>query len=165
MAIRLPLTTVLDTTHTNLGSTSTAGGWAYNFKLPPDTDNVVVKFTPSVTAGGYSAIFQTSDDGGTTFFDVARTSICSNNALGAAPQWLSIPVISGGVNPQTTYGGASIVGGAVAGSAGASTLSSGGVSGLPVLGIQNRVFVITTGNATSVSARIQVMVNSQSRNA
>ncbi len=165
MAIRLPLTTVLDTTHTNLGSTSTAGGWAYNFKLPPDTDNVVVKFTPSVTAGGYSAIFQTSDDGGTTFFDCARTSICSANASGAAPQWLSIPVLGAGVNPQTTYAGASILGGAIGNSAGASTLSSGGVSGLPVLGIQNRVFLISTGNLSAVSARVQVLVNSQSRNA
>jgi hypothetical protein len=164
MAIRLPLTTVLDTTQTNQGSTSTAGGWAYNFKLPPDTDNVVVKFTPSVTAGGVSAIFQTSDDGGTTFFDVARTSIASQNSLGAAPQWLSIPVISGGINPQVVVS-ASVVGAAIGGTAGASMLSSGQVSGLPVLGIQNRIFVISTGNATAISGRIQVMVNSQSRNA
>lgn len=166
MAIRLPLTTVLDTTHTNQGSTSVAGGWAYDFKLPPDTDNVVVKFTPSVTAGGISAIFQTSDDGGTTFFDVARTSIASSNALGKAPQWLSIPVISPGINPlvKSNANVGSVAGGAIGG-ASASTLGSQEVSGLPVLGIQNRVFLITTGNATAVSGRIQVMVNSQSRNA
>jgi hypothetical protein len=164
MAIRLPLTTVLDTTLADRAVNSVIGGWAYNFKLPPDTDNVVVKFTPSIIAGGASATFQTSDDGGSTFFDVARTSTASANSLGAAPQFLSIPVISGGVNPQTVVS-ASVVGAAIGGSAGASTLSSGQVSGLPVLGIQNRVFVMTTGNATSVTARIQVMVNSQSRNA
>lgn len=163
MAIRLPLTTVLDTTHTNQGSTSVAGGWAYNFKLPADTDNIVVKFTPSVTAGGISATFQTSDDGGTTFHDVARTSTASANGLGAAPQWLSIPVISAGQATGVIRAASVITAGISATSA--STLGSGQVSGLPVLGIQNRVFLISTGNATAISARVQVMVNSQSRNA
>jgi len=166
MSIRLPLQGVLDVTQTDQGPGSLlVGGWAYNFKLPQDTDNVVVKFSSSVVAGGASAIFQTSDDGGTTFYDVARTSIVSNNAVGTAPQWLSIPVVGGlprNVTTGSLIAAGSLVSAVFNGSAGASTLSSGQSSGLPVLGIQNRVFVITTGNATAVSARIQVSANNQS---
>lgn len=166
MAIRLPLQGVLDVTHTNQGDSSVAGGWAYPFKLPQDVDNVVVKFTPSVTAGGISACFQTSDDGGTTWFDVARTSVASANAVGAAPQWLSIPTVSGGVNPLTISSAnvGSVAGGSI-GTAAASTLASRQVSGLPVLGIQNRIFLQSVGNATAISARVQVLANNQSATA
>jgi hypothetical protein len=164
MAIRLPLQGIFDTTHTNQGTTSVAGGWAYDFKIPQDTDNVVVKVTPSVTAGGVSVIFQTSDDGGNTYYDVARTSIASQNELGKAPQWLSIPTIGNGYRTAATFAGASIITAGI-GSASASTLGSQQVSGIPILGLQNRVFLISTGNATAISARIQVLVNNQSATA
>lgn len=170
MSIRLPLTQVLDVTNTDLGAGSVAGGYAYPFKIPQDTDNVVVKFSPSVTSGAMSATFQTSDDGGTTYYDVARTSIASNsgafNAVGQLPQWLSIPVISSGVNPIVTSNAnaGSILGGSI-GSAGASVLGSRQVSGLPVLGLQNRIFMMYVGTATANSSRVQVMVNSQSATA
>jgi hypothetical protein len=163
MSIRLPLQTVFDYTHTNQGTTSVAGGWAYNFKLPQDTDNVVVKLVASVVAGGVSAIFQTSDDGGTTYYDVARTSIVSANGAGAASQWMSIPTVSGGLRTAVTQSASVITAGV--GSASASTLGSQQVSGLPVLGLQNRIFLISTGNATDISARVQVMVNNQSATA
>lgn len=167
MSIRLPLQTVLDQTNTDDGSGSVAGGWAYPFKIPQDTDNIVVKFMPSVTAGGASIIFQTSDDGGTTYYDVARTSVASNSGTtataGMNAQWLSIPVISSGVNPLTisTANVGSIAGGSI-GIAAASTLGSRQVSGLPVLGIQNRLFFQTVGNQTANNSRAQVKVNSQS---
>jgi hypothetical protein len=162
MSIRLPLQTIYDNTSTNQGTTSVAGGWNFNFKLPQDTDNVVVKFTASVTAGGARATFQTSDDGGTTFYDVASTSVLS----GGVPQWLSIPTISAGINPQvvSNTNAASVVGGSI-GPAVAGSLGSQEVSGLPVLGLQNRIFLETAGNATAVSARMQVMVNNQSATA
>lgn len=172
MAIRLPLTTVLDTTQTDQGTGSTAGGWAYNFKLPPDCDNVVVKFEPSIVAGGASCTFQTSDDGGTTFYDVSRTSVASNSgataATGMNAQWLTIPVV--GALPRSmpiasAIATTSLVATFQNGACAASTLGVGQNSGLPILGIQNRVFVQTVGNATAVSARVRVLVNSQSRNA
>jgi hypothetical protein len=164
MAIRLPLTTVLDETHTNQGTTSVAGGWAYPFKIPQDTDNIVVKMQASVTAGGMSATFQTSDDGGTTYFDVARTSVVSNSGAtavaGQAAQWLSIPTISGGLRTAVTQSASVITAGV--GSATASTLGSQQVSGLPVLGLQNRIFLQSVGNATAINTRVKVMVNNQS---
>lgn len=165
MSIRLPILEVLDTTHTNLGDGSVAGGWAYPFNLPADTDNVVVKVNPSTTAGGVSVIFQTSDDGGTTFYDVARSSIASNSGTtgtsGMNAQWLSIPVISPGMATARTYAGASIITAGIGGTS-ASTLASGQISGLPVLGIRNRIFLISDGNVTAHSTRVQVRCNSQS---
>jgi hypothetical protein len=156
---------VLDVTQTDQGG-SVAGGWAYPFKLPQDTDNVLVKFTPSVTAGGASVTFQTSDDGGTTYYDVARTSIASNNNGG--PFWMTIPTIQGPTIRSSLVAVGSVITVNNGGQAGASTLAANfgpTYSGLPIMGLQNRVFVITAGNATAVSARVQVMVNQQSATA
>lgn len=137
---------------------------ARTFVLPQDTDNVVVKFTASVIAGAVSATFQTSDDGGTTFYDVARTSIVSN-ANNAIAQWLSIPVNGAGVATAGVSGTASVRGMAI-GSAAASTLGSREISGLPILGLHNRVFLIYTAAVTSTDlARVEVKVNSQSATA
>lgn len=148
------------------GSTSVAGGVAKTFFIPQDADNVVVKLTASVIAGAVSATFQTSDDGGTTWYDVARTSVVSN-ANNTTAEWLSIPVIGPGINPivKSAANAGSILGGSP-GSAAASTLGSRQVSGLPILGPLNRVFLIYTSAVTSTDlARVQVKVNSQSATA
>lgn len=168
MAIRLPLQTVLNAVGSNeLGAGSVAGGVAHPFLIPQDTDNVVVKFTASVV-GAYSAVFQTSDDGGTTYYDVARTSIVSN-ANNTTAEWLSIPVVSAGMGLSTAAaaGGSSVVS-ATPGSAAASTLGNRSYSGLPILGPQNRIFVRITGNVTSAASNAytaQVKVNNQSATA
>lgn len=164
MSIRLPIKTVLDVTQANQGVTSTAGGWAYTFKVPQDTDNIVVKVLPSVVAGGAKVYLQTSDDGGTTYYDVATTSTASANALGASPQWLVGSTITPGTRTGVTYAGASILSGGIGG-VGASVLGSQETSGLPILGINNRLFIQTVGNATAVSVRAIVYVNSQSARA
>lgn len=177
MSIRLPLTTVLDynqTTENGAGvagvNASVAGGQALPFLIPQDTDNVVVKFVASVKGGGASALFQTSDDGGTTWFDVSRTSIISGGVTGLA-EWLNISTITPGV--ATTYVSGTIpsVGGQAAasiygapGNAAASTLGQKAVSGLPILGRQNRIFIQYPSAAiTSVIAmRVTVSANNQS---
>lgn len=165
MAIRLPLTTVLDYNDAGqTGATSVAGGVAKQFLIPQDTDNVVVKFTASVIAGAASAIFQTSDDGGSTWYDVARTSVVSN-ANGTTAQWLSIPVVGAGVRTGATFAGASIISAGI-GNAAASTLAQGQVSGLPILGVTNRIFLVYTAAVSGTDlARVQVKVNSQSATA
>lgn len=175
MSIRLPLTTVLDYDDVGqTGATSVAGGVAQAFNLPQDIDNVVVKLTASVIAGGVSATFQTSDDGGTTFYDVARTSIVSNANNATTAEWLSIPVIgmgfrTGGVVTSVVAVGSVVSFGSVAGAtgrAGASTLGQLEVSGLPILGIRNRVFLRYTAAVTSTDlARVRVYVNSRSATA
>ena len=169
MSIRLPLTTLLDVNNDTVratGPASTAGGVAHAFLIPQDCDNIVVKFTASVMAGGASATLQTSDDGGTTWYDVARTSIISN-AIAANAQWLSTPVI--GIGVRTGTGIASVGGGVhtsvygATGNAGASTLGQLEVSGLPILGRNARIFLRYTAAVTSIiSERVTVSANSQS---
>ena len=173
MGIRFPLKAVLSYNQTTengagvaVGNASTAGGVAKTFTLPQDTDNVVVKLTASIKGGGVSATFQTSDDGGTTWYDVARTSIVSNAISDPTAEWLSIPVISGGATNVTT---SVVATGSVqsaartVGRAGASTLGGGASSGLPVLGPYNRVFLQYTAAITSIiNEAVTVSANSQS---
>ena len=167
--------TVLDYNNTveqGGGPASVAGGVAKQFLIPQDTDNVVVKLQASVKGGGVSAVFQTSDDGGTTWYDVARTSVVSN-AVAENAQFLSIPTIGIGVRTTTVSGTVPSVGGQAAasiysatGSAAASSLGQLEVSGLPILGQSNRIFLRYTAAITSViSERVQVKVNNQSATA
>ena len=171
MAIRLPLQTVLDYNNTveqGGGPASVAGGLSKTFFLPQDTDNVVVKFQTSILAGGASAVLQTTDDGGSTWYDVARTSIVSN-ANSATAEWLSVPVIGFGVTnvvASVVATGSVISAAFTPGSAAASTLGQKAVSGLPILGQQGRVFIRYGSAITSViNERVKVMANSQSASA
>lgn len=178
--IRLPLKNVLDVNNPTVratGPASAAGGIAYPFNLPQDTDNVVVKLTASVLAGGVSATLQTTDDGGTTWYDVARTSIISDSAgygsvLGGGhpdAEWLSVPVE--GIGVQTTVlNQASVVGFTnttnvlrTSGKAAASSLGSSAFSGIPILSQRGRIFLRYTAAVTSIiNERVTVMANSQS---
>lgn len=172
MSIRLPLQTIHDFDDVGqVGAGSVAGGVARTFLLPQDVDGVVVKLTASIIGGGVSATFQTSDDGGTTYYDVARTSIVSNANNAVTAQWLNIPVSGVGVRtgvvaPSVVATGSVQSFGSVysaTGSSGASTLGQLEVSGLPVLGVANRVFLRYTAAVSGNDlARIRVMVNSRS---
>ena len=174
MSIRLPLQRVLDvnnSTEVGGGPVSVAGGVAYTFNLPQDTDNVVVKLTASVLAGGVSATLQTTDDGGATWFDVARTSIVSN-AGNTNAEWISVPVSGTGfgatVPNQTSTVGFTNTGIVLngIGSAAASSLGVKQNSGLPILSQRGRVFLRYSNAVTSIiNERVQVLVNSQSATA
>lgn len=162
MSIRLPLQTVLDYNDVgNVGAGSVAGGVAKPFTLPQDTDNVVVKLTASIIAGGVSATFQTTDDGGVTWYDVARSSVVSN-ANNTTAEFLSIPVIGAGM--ATGINQANSILSVATGNAGAaSTLGARQVSGLPILSQVNRVFLRYTSGVTGNDlSRVQVKVNNQS---
>ncbi len=165
MALRIPLRTVLSSSlGDETGVSSVGGGVPLPFTILQDTDNIVVKMTSSTVSGGMSAVLQTTDDGGTTWYDVARTSIVSN-ANNTTAEWISAPVAGFGVNTQvkSTVNAGSVLGGTI-GSAAASTLGSRQISGMPILSQQARVFVIITGNvtpATGSGTTVQVKVNSQ----
>ena len=164
MSVRIPLVTVLDYNDAGqTGATSVAGGVAKTFNIPQDTDNIVVKLTASVIAGAVSATLQTTDDGGTTWYDVGRTSVVSN-ANGTTAQWLSAPVIGAGI--ATGVNKASSLLSVAIGSAAASTLGGQQMSGMPILSQAGRVFLQYTAAVTSTDlARVQVKVNSQSATA
>lgn len=168
MAIRLPLKNIgtFTAAANEIGGGSTAGGIAYPVTLPQDTDGVVVKFTASVVSGGYSAILQTTDDGGTTWYDVGRTSVVTN-ANSANAEWLNVPVTGPGVGTAVTQTTASVYTASI-GKSPASALGGNRMSGLPILSQQARVFVIITGNITDANANTytaNVLVNSQSATA
>ena len=170
--IRLPLTAVLDvnnSTEVGSGPASTAGGVAHQFTLPQDTDNVVVKFTASILAGAASATLQTTDDGGSTWYDVARTSIVSNANNAVTAEWLSVPVIGFGfgsaVQAQNSVAGTTNVAVALntVGSAGASTLGQKQNSGMPILSQRGRIFLRYSSAITSIiNERVRVYANNQS---
>lgn len=168
--IRLPLKGVLDVNNTAVvatGPASTNGGVANTFNLPQDCDNVVVKFECSILGGTNSATLQTTDNGGLTWYDVARTSLVSNTGGSVLAEWLSVPVAGMGFRP--TYGVASVgTGTAVSvlsttGSSGASTLANKEFSGIPLLSQYGRIFFRYSSAVTSIlNERVQVFVNSQS---
>ncbi len=166
MAIRLPLQTVLSADNsTDTGTGSVAGGIPLLFTIPQDADNIVVKFQASLVGAGASAVLQTTDDGGTTWYDIARTSIVSN-ANNTTAQWISAPVIGAGVATGVNQA-ASLLSVGI-GNAAASTVGQQQNTGLPVLSQQGRVFIRITGNITSAASNVlltQVKVNSQSATA
>lgn len=158
MSIRIPGQVILQTTLTDTGTASVAGGVPIPFQIPQDLDSLTVKVIASVVGAGASVVLQTSDDGGTTYYDISRTSIVSNGI----PQWIVGSTIVDGQRTGVIQAGSVITAGI--GSAQASTLGSQQVSGLPLLGIQNRLFVIYTGNITTSSIVATVRVQQQSKN-
>lgn len=168
MSIRLPLRNVgtFTAAANETGAGSTAGGFAHAVTLPQDTDNVVVKLTASVV-GGYSAVLQTTDDGGTTWYDVSRTSVVSNSNDTTAT-WCIGQVNGGGMaTAQNNFPTASLLTVGIRSTA-ASTLAANQISGLPILSQTARVFVRITGDITDAAANtyvVKVLVNSQSATA
>ena len=171
MSIRLPLQAVLS--YSNVapghgGPASVAGGVAKTFNIPQDTDNIVVKLQASIVGGGVSATFQTTDDGGATWYDVQRSSIVSNTAGGYAAEWMSIPVVSAGNNLQSSVvaTGSVVTNVGTIGSSAASTLGVGEVSGLPIMSPAGRIFLRYTAAVSSIqSESVTVSANSQSATA
>ncbi len=173
MGIRLPLTTVLSSTNNDeVGAGSIAGGVPISFTIPQDTDGIVVKFRASTVGGGVSAVFQTTDDGGTTWYDVARTSVVSAS-FGVNTEWMTVPTF--GFGYRTAGGIASLVavGSVVSsgsilqttGSSGASTLAQRSFSGLPIMSQVGRIFIRITGDLTASSVFTEVKVQDQSATA
>ena len=175
MSIRLPLKTVLDVNNSAVNATgpaSTAGGVAHTFDLPQDVDGVVVKFTASVLAGGASATLQTTDDGGTTWYDVGRTSIVSNANNAVTAEWLSVPVTGFGFRAGNVIASTVATGSVIAvtssvmntiGNAAASSLGSHSYSGMPILSQRGRIFLRYSSAVTSIlNERVRVYTQTQS---
>lgn len=169
MSIRLPLQGVLDVQNNGLigaASVTATGGIANEFTIPQDTDNIIVKLTASVAGGGVSVVLQTTDDGGTTWFDVARSSVVSNTVGDSQAEWLVGSTSTPGFRtPVNGFPANSILSTGI-GSSPASALGQRAVSGLPVMSQRARTFLIIGAAVTGVaSVRTQVKVNSQSATA
>lgn len=176
MGIRLPTQTVSDKTfgpNTTPGSDSVLGVTPQNFYLPTDIENCLVKvYQASVSGtGAISVLFQTTDDGGTTWYDVARSPLygSANGAtsiLTGTAMWMSIPV-SGEANRNlglnsSVIGVGSVITTGVTGTTAASTLAAGQKSGLPLLGVLNRICLMYSGNiTTNDGVKVRVLTNQQ----
>lgn len=165
MALRKPIAFLDKSNAGEVGAGSVAGVVAIPFLISQDTDSIVVKFTASTVGGGVSATLQTTDDGGTTWYDVARTSVISNSAGEQNAQWLTGTTIATGVRTAATFAAASIISAGV-GSSAASTLAQGQVSGLPLLSDQARVALVLPAALTaSTVLRTRIYLNNQSASA
>jgi len=149
MSIRLPLRTVKNIVDTALTSTVN-----YNFVLDQDITNLVVKMSVGTFTGTSptaDVYIQTTDDGGTTWYDMAHfaqvtTAITNANAL-----WVTIPVDgTSAVSSSTTSNG-------YTGAAAAASISASKVSGLPVLSTLCRVSIVY-GGTVGVNAGITINV-------
>lgn len=174
MSIRLPLKVVLSSDKNGeVGAGSVNGIVAIPFTIPQDTDNVTVKLSASIVGGGVSAMLQTSDDGGTTWYGVARTSIVSN-AVGDATDWFSVPVNGFGLRAGTLTASVVAAGSVFSsgsvfttiGNSAPSTLGMKTYSGLPIMGQQARIALqLTAAVSESPTLLVEVKVNSQSATA
>lgn len=171
MGIRKPLQTVLD--YNDSGNTGATSVVSLTFNVPQDSGNIVVK-VPVTSINGTSPVaaiyVQTTDDGGTTWYDMARlpdvtqTAITNANAL-----WASIPVDGYGVrttvNPTTSLLGGGMPGSvlSITGNASMRSLAPQTQSGLPVLGPLNRIQISYAGTvALNAGLQVKVLVNSES---
>ena len=82
--------------------------------LPQDTDSITVMVTSSVFGiTTLNTFVQTSPDGGSTWYDVARTSVLSNaNAVTA--QWIAATTQSNGLRTAVTQAASVITAGIAA---------------------------------------------------
>lgn len=165
MGIRLPLQSVVqDVRPSETGTSSVGGTINIPLTLPQDTDNVVVKLVASVAGAGVSAQLQTTDDGGITWYGIGRTSVVSN-AVGDNAQWISATVLGTGLASSSIVAVGSVIAGQGIGSAQPSTLSSGDLTGMPILSPTARVALQIVGSITVAASNIittTVSANSQS---
>lgn len=167
MAIRLPLKTIASFTNNDEVGAGSVNGFvnAGTFTIPQDTDNIVVKFTVSgMAGGGVSAQLQTTDDGGTTWYGIQRTSIVSS-ATGDATQWIIAATTGDGQRSSSVVAVGSIVSGGIIGNSAPSTLGSAQGSGLPILSQLGRVVLQLQSGVSTSSILTEVKVNSQSATA
>lgn len=156
MALRLPLQTVLDYNDSgNVGATSVV---SKTFTIPQDSDNIVLK-VPLASVNGTAPVvdiyLQTSDDGGTTFYDVAHlglpSTVTSSVLAVTNAKALFVANSSQAVN-ASVISAPSIRG-----------LAVNTASGLPMLGTIGQVQIAYSGTITTNNGvQVQVKVNNQS---
>lgn len=163
MSLRIPISTVLD--YNDSGNTGATSIVSKTFTLPQDTDEVILKvpITSIVgTAPVVDVFLQTTDDGGTTWYDVAnirptQTVVASTiNIVNAAALFASAATTTTGIRTNNSVTGATQ----------ASSLGANQYSGLPLLSQFGRVSIKYSGTiATNDGVRIQVKTNNQSNRA
>ncbi len=155
MSIRLPLKTLVA-----VNDTATTGTASYNFFVPQDSEGIVVKAYTGATFTGTNPTvdiyIQTSDDGGTTWYDTCNLGQFTAAVSAQNARWAAIPVAV----PLARTQGASVL---AIGAAAASTATVQQYTGIPVLGQINRVYLKYGGTQlTNSGVLVNVYSNSQS---
>jgi len=145
--IRYPLTSLF------AASINATANVQHTFTLPAnDIDGLVVKLVAqTMTNNNNLDVFvQTSDDGGTTFYDCVHFQTLNNTVTNANAMFATIPVNIGD--------------GVLVSSPGNGSIAASTRSGLPLLGLVGRVRWIFTGaSGTSLcSATVSLLGNNQS---
>lgn len=152
MSIRLPSQMVLDQTLAITTGTNTN-----TILLPQDTDNItILAWAPTLGATSDDIYFQTSPDGGTTWFD-----LCDIQFTGVTVQQnAKIATFStvGAIDRSVALTNSAI------GAAAASTATANSYTGIPLMGQAFRVFHKIGGSGAS-TIRVQVLANNQSATA
>lgn len=141
--------------------TATSGAVAYNFTLPQDCQNAVAQvwLDSAWSATGSAQVFiQTSNDGGTTWYDVAMVQVGTSVATYVGKfysHFIPLALLGGSDHGISNY----------VGSVAASTLSTGAavaasingtLSGLPMMGTLGRVYLIYSNTITTGGINVQV---------
>lgn len=156
MAIRLPSVVK------QITDTTTTGVTNYDFLLPQDTDNVVVKLYTGTFTGTNPTLdvyVQTTDDGGATWYDMGHFPQSVAAVSKSAAQWAFFSTLGG---PKRTQG-ASVLD---IGNATSSSIGVGQYTGLPLLGQLMRIAVKIGGTqVANAGTVITVLANNQSATA
>ena len=145
MSIRTPILVK------SITNTATTGTTNYDFNLPQDCDSVAVKIYTSTFTGTNPTLdvyVQTTDDGGTTWYDLAHSPQLVAAVTKQNANWIFV----------------SNAGHKIANSvSGASTLGAGVTSGVPILSQFMRVAVIIGGTqVANAGTEIRVYAANQS---
>lgn len=157
MSIRVPLKTVQQIT-----DTTTSGVTGYTVILPQDTDSVVLKFYTGTFTGTNPTMdvyVQTTDDGGTTWYDCGNLGQITAAVSAQNARWAEFRFI--GSAPRTQ--GASVL---AIGACAASTATSSQYTGLPLLSNVMRIYFKLGGTqVVNAGAIVNVLVAQQSATA
>lgn len=150
MSIRFPTQILLDQTMVTSSGIDNTG----TIILPQDTDNVtVLTWAPTLGATTDDIYFQTSPDGGTTWYDMGNVQHTATSVQQNAR--IAMFSTSGAIDRSNQATNSAI------GAAAASTIGANLYAGVPIMGQAFRVSH-KIGGSGSNSIRVQVLCNNQS---
>lgn len=138
--------------------TTAAATQTFTFMIPGDADSIVAKFWTTSTFNPQSTnaaqvTIQTSEDGGTTWRDVAAWT-CQAAILNQLAHFASIPCI--GTNSRGVANWIGSVAASTLALAATASVANGTASGLPMMGTLGRVQLTITGTLTTGGVNVDI---------
>lgn len=152
----------------SVNDTATSGTVLYPFSIPQDAENCVAKvwLATGWSASGTATItIQTSEDGGTTFRDVAAVTVGASTVAATMgnqnAHFIPLWIIGG-----TDHGVANYVGSVAASTlalAATNASAVGVTSGLPLMGTFGRVQIVYTATISTGGVLVDIFAPTTSR--